>query len=1468
MPCGSRRAKINVKVLVILVVVVAVLAGGLFAARQVRRGILSKRDLAAGEAAFAKGDYAAASKYYQEYLGRHPDDIEIMRKYAHSRLSIRPLEGPNILQAIAGYRRIMQLNPQDQAACEKLATLYIGIGNFEELTYIARMRLEREPKDLQARLWLSEGLIQLNKHKEARLELEAFVTELLTLPDKHVECVRALSLLSHLETEEGADDARAKAHEWLNKAVGYDPASAEALMYRARFYRQSPEVPGVADPLAAARKDLEAADALNADNPRVRLFLANEWLALDDLDRAEAELEVCEKAPLDVLEKEYLDIQTWIVAKFQVRSQLTMAGGTSAEQGALADETLGLLTEGRHRSQVLPSVVQLYCRAGRASDAKKYLDEYLDLRHSQAGAGDSQSTLAFLRALVAQAEDNAYAVIDALLPVTVSHASHPDLWRLLSDAYGRTDQTRRAVNALVNYLRLRPHDPQMTLQLAKEYLKLHDWNKAFETARMAEPLDPTDVILRLLRIEASIQIAVEQSQQRVDQTRLADLSAELAELRQKHPERVDVRILQAVIATYLDRPDEAERELKLAIEECEEPLRAEMQLVRHYYRTNRLAEAIDACSKSCEKHPELAEPWLSLSGLHVANADHDSARDCLRKGLNGVVGKWEKRSVTVRLALLELMQGDRSAGTGLLSDLAAQDEHEVYVRTLLLGVREVQQDRPRAQKLVDELRKAEGESGLSWRHYQALLWLGSDDWRSRQQEIRDHLQYCVDADPDWSAPALLLMDMYERLNESKRVEDLCRQALARNPSATEIADKLVTLLEKQGRFSDAEQVLRQVEADSRVASAWNVRSALRAGDFSRAIDELKLRVSNDKQDVNSRILLARLIYWQTRDAGQAFPYLDQAERITTDSMASTAVRVAILKAEGRTEEAQKILDSRVADRGDFESYMMRGAYFANEQDIERAEEDYRKLTTFADSGIVGYEMLSTLYGRNGRLDAAISVLEEGVKAHPDDLRLKRRLMRTLFLPGDAQDRPRAFAMLEELRKQLPRDPELMKILAVQTLQDDATPQSIAAARSLLDEAVALEPTAVDGHLTLINLAMAQGQAQVARDCAIRALGSNPNDPSLLVARGRAELAMDNTQMAVELTQLVLGKDPNNAAAIDLLVTASLNSRDASLLDRAKTLLDSRLARDAGNEPLLLQWAHVMTQLKQPQTAIPRVTAYCQSPQGSGSVRAVVTLADLHRISGNPQEAERILKEASQSHPDDLAVIHAHCVLLVSQKRYDQLEGVSARYLAAKNPDPAVLTTAGTLMALLEPRSLKEEGVKLFERAVELAPTSVDAGAGLASTLYQLGDADRAKKIYGELVEQHPTNRRLLNDLAWILQERDHDYVKALELADKGLLLAPTDLNLLDTRGTILANMPERLADAKKDFEKLASLAPADSARKAKALLQLGRVCAKLNDSAAVRQHLANALAADRQVNVFSADEKAEIQRLLESAGAK
>ena len=1459
----NRCAKINVKVLVIVILVTVAVGVSLFAARQVRRSILSKMDLEAGTAAFQKQDWPAAYKHFQEYLGRNPDEVEILKKYAKARLSIRPLEAAHIGGAISAYRRVMQLAPLDQDAYDQLTTLYAGTGNFDELAYIARIRLSQDPNDKKAPLLLAEALVHLNKSPEAQTTLEKLIGQLGALPDKYIEYVRACGQMSSIAVSDGSPGAKAKALEWLNKAVDYDPESVEALASRARFYRVTPNIPTLSDEerLARARKDLEAADTLGTKDPQIRLFLGTEWMEHRELDRAAAELQAAENLPQETLEKRFFDIHNWEAAKFAFALELAIRTGDITEGVALADKALTELTEKRHRIQLLPSVIPLYVAAGKALEARRCLDEYLDALRIQQVTAESRFRLAYLQALVANVEDRPYAVIDALQPVVVNEAAGPVLWRLLAEAYSRTGQARRAIAALTRYLRFYPQDQQMTLLLTREYSRLGDWNKAFETARTAESLNPADITCKLLRIEASTYLATKQGQG-INTARLEELSAELAKLRQENPDQVDIRTLQSSIATYLGQPDKAEKELKIAIEQCKEPLSAEMQLVRHYQKTKRVVEAVAVCKAACERHSEFAEPWLLLSDLYVANTDYDSARNCLKQGLDAVTGKPQKQSLSIRLALLELTQGNRATGINLLTDLAAQDEQDVRARSLLLGVREIQQDPARAEKLIGELRKAEGESGLWWRLHQASLWLSSDDWRSKQQDITDLLGYCIDADPGWSAPVLLLVGMYENLNDFRRVEDTCRQALVRNPSAIDIADRLVTLLEKQRRFSDAEKILQQIQANPQVTSAWHVRMALSAGDFSRAIDELKLRVANDDRDINSRILLGRLIYWQTKDADQAFAYLKQAEAITPNSVALTAAKVSILRAEGRAEEAQRVLDDYVADSNDFGAYWMRAVYLAEQGNLERAEKDYRKLTTFAEKGATSYELLSNFYARNKKLDEAVGTLEEGLDAYPADLGLKRSLMKTLFLRGHAQDQQRALEILAALEERLPQDPELMKLRAMLMLEKP-TPQSVKTARETLENVVKIEPTAVDAHLTLIRIATQEGQYENARDYAIRALGANPNNSALLSARARAELALGNTQMAVEIAHLVLQNEPNNTDALVTLGEAGLSSNNRNLLDEALASINSAMGREPTNERLMLSRAHLLTSLKEPRKAIPEIEAYCQTKQGSGSVAALVTLADLYRLAGDPEQAKLRIDQAERIDPNNQAVVHARFLWLVSQNRSEELAGISAAYISAKNQNPTMVLRAASILSASNSMSLKKEGVKLFEHAVTLLPTSIDARFGLASSLYQTGDAERARKLYEELLQQNPQDIRILNDLAWILQEHYHSYAEALTLANKGLSIAPNDLHLLDTRGTILSNMADRLADAKKDFERLVELLPSGTGQYAKALLQLGRICARLKDFVQAKEHLEKALEIDREIDVFTPNERAEISKIIQ-----
>jgi tetratricopeptide (TPR) repeat protein len=1475
----KRYAKINIKVLIILIFITVALGASLFAARQIRRSFLSKIALRDGLEAYENQNWRAAYNNFMEYLGRNPDDIEILKKYAKAGLAVQPVNPTVVGRVIASYRAIIRLNPQEEIAYEKLATLYTAIGNFEELAYIANKRLEENPKDKKAPLWLAEALIQQNKLEEAEKILKTFINEFdKTLPDKNVEYVRACIQLSKItitlndnSSEEIKAKARIEALEYLNNAVNYDPNSVEALVSRVTFYRYMTHIPDTSSEevqrlQVLAKNDLEKTDTIGTKDPRILLLLVAEWIAQGNLDKAVNILNTSESLSQEKIKEVFLDLNNWTIAKFLMASELAIRRMDINECVSLADEAMAELKEEQHRARILPSAIRLYITAGKVSQAQQYLNELIDIVYTQKGQIDSHQSLDLLKALVAKAEGNWYAVIDTLQPMVMRDAMRPELWKSLAEAFSRTDQPRRAVGALIEYLRLRPQDPLMRQQLSREYIKLRDWNNALRAVRIAESLDPTEIILKLLRIEASINVIAEQEEEtEAKRQLLADEKEELAELREKNSDNVDVRILQAMVSIYLDDPNTAERQLKQAIDECEDSLRAEMQLSRFYYQNKRITEAINICKSACENHSELAEPWLSLSNLYLSIKDYDSARNCLRQAKEEVVGKWNKRSVLMNHALLELIYGDRALGIKLLTQITTQDKHEIRARTLLLAIPEVKENQTKTQELIKELREAEGETGLMWRLHQADVWLSSSEWRSKQQEIENYLQRCIDSDPKWSAPVLLLGAMYDKLQDTTRSESVYRQALTRNPFATDIVDKLVTLLEKQGRFSEAEKVLQEREINPQFTRTRQAILFLRSGESSKAINELKLRVANDAQDVNSRILLARLIYWQEKNVDLALDYLNQAEAISSGSMAITAARVSILRAEGRTEEAQRLLNDYVANRDVFDAYMMRAAYFSNEGQFERAEKDYKKLTTFVEKGAIGYELLSNFYGRNQKIDKAIETLEEGIKAYPDNLRLKQRLMKTLFLPGPTYNQQKALEILVELEKELPQDPELMKFRALEML-DESTPQSIENAITKLEKVIQLEPTAADAHLLLIEIAIQKQDYKTARDYTIRAIGSNPDNLSLLAVRSKIELALMNTQMATELARLVLKKDPNNIEARDVFVTVALNSNNRSYLEEARTVLESAIEHDPKNEQLLIPWTHILLALNLPQNAIQKLEAYCQTKEGNSSINSIIRLVDLYRLTNNMEKARQWLEKAQKIDPTNQLVVHARFLWLVTQNRLEELTGISSAYITAKNNDQKRLLNAASILIGLDSPELRKEGLKLYEYASEITTTTISERLNIASILYQKGDIENAEKIYQELHKKFPENLRVLNDLAWILQEHYRRYNAALDLANKALDISPDNLNVLDTRGTILSKMPGRLEDARNDFQRIVEISPQNNRQRAKALSQLGRICAKLNELNNAKQYLNKALEIERNmnINVFTPEERREITNILQN----
>lgn len=1483
---GRRVGKINFQFVLVLALAAVGAGGALFAAYYLNTSARSEQTRNDGDTAYANRDWQAAVRSYQEYLSHNPDDRSTLRKYAHACLSVRPLNVAAINGATSAYRRITELDPQDEIAREGLARIYESVQNFSDLVSFARARLERDPHDRTAPLWLARGLEGLERFEEARQVLQAFIDRLGTLNDKSAEYTQACIQMSRLVDREmavqprrPADKADANdsplptARDWLDKAVAYAPDSVEVLVSRAQFLRRMAEMSGPDEPgglslLAEARQDLEAADAQTTDDARLLLMLGVEWLTQGDLDRAAAILAALDRLAPEKIEQSFADTGDWTVARFAFALELATRRQQTVEMVSLADAALTVPLEKGQRVRVLPSAIRVYVGAGRVADARRCLDEYLDLVGPPQSPARSLPNVLWLEALVAGAENQPYTVINCLEPLVAEDAPNPALWRLLAEAYDRTGQAGRAAGALAQCVRLNPNDAQAVGELARQYSKAGNWAKTLETAIVAESLGTGDLSLTLLRIEAGIHMAARRSAEERTE-RLQELSAELAALRRAQPDQVEIRILQAGVAEALDQPQHAENELKMAIAECKQPLRARMQLADFYLRAKRMKEAADVGQAACRSHGTVGEPWLLLADVHTTQGDYDSACRCLVDGLNTILEASEKQAVSIRLAMVELLQGNRKSAIGRLKKLASQDAQDIQARSLLLGIREVQEDLETAQELVDELRQAEGQAGLWWRFRQASLWLSRRDWSSKQQEIVTLLQHCIKADPTWSAPVLLLAELYEKSGDYRRLEEICRQGLGANPSAADIADRLLTLLERQGRFADVQKVLQQLDLNPRFVDDWKVRGLWGEQDIDRAIDELKLRASNDERDSRARINLARLVYQHSRDARQALEYLRQAESIDPDSPTLVALKASILRREGRRAESLRILSDYVAAHDEFNAFWIRGACLAEDGQWDLAEKDYQRLTEFAAHGAFGYELLGNFYAAAKRLDEGVAALEKGLSVYPGDLRLSRRLMQLLLARARSEDQARAMGLLEVLEEQLPQDVELLILRARQMLQEPS-PQSFDAVARRLENAVRLETGAVDAHLALISIAMRREDYRAACDHATQALGANPGHPALLSARARAERALGYPERAVKFAREALRMDPDSQGALDVLVQTALAGGDRSLLDEVRVFVEASLDRDPGNESLLIAYARVMAALQLSTAGISRLEAHCLNGKESGSITSFLTLAELYRQSGDAKKELTWIERAEQLNVENQGVVHARFLWLLSQGRFTELAQISSRYKSAEGQNLGIVLHAAAKLLGLDSMDLKRESVSLFEHAVSQWPQSLDARLGLASSLYETGDVDRAEEIYRQSLDRHPNDIRILNDYAWLLQEHGGRYTDALGLANRGLRLAAEDSDrvyLLDTRGVILTKMPGRLAEARRDYEDILRLSASDVRHLAKALLQLVRICVEVGDRATAQQYRDRLLEVDRRTRILAPEERKEISEMAHESGS-
>ncbi|MEP0843778.1 MAG: hypothetical protein HRF43_13830 [Phycisphaerae bacterium] len=1490
----ARPGRVNFRFLTLFVLVIALLAGGAAGGYKLRSRVIARRALEAGKAALDRRDWVEACKHLKQYLVRHPEDPEMLARYAEANLSLRPLE-PEHLVAAAAAHRVLFRRMNVEASGRELTRLYMALGKYSEAAYICELRLERNPREQEARWVLAQTRQARGQYPEAINDLVALLGEGYQEPGAFVTLVECLQhqrgdaasspARRLLPPAEGPDpDKRDLVEGLLTLGIEKNPDSALLLGRRARYdrlravaARRGPDAARSGEDLAAARADLEAADKLPTLDPATLFLLFEEWLEHGEPERSAACLaRVDALDPAGLREQGYYAPEQLDLPKLQCAATLLLRTNQSAQAAALAERAAKTLRR-RQWLQFLPLGVELYLLAGRPNDARRTLEDGRALlKESSLAENDAiRDRLVLLDAQIAVFESEPYVVIGLLEPLLIRSPGEVSAALLLARAYLQTGQLARALR-ICRDLRPRSLGPDQEAA-AREVLTAAiracaDHGRPEDAIQLLQSLGhlgPATVATELLALRLEIGTTHDKP---APPERIGEWSARLAKLADAAPRSGEVRVLQAGLALRQDHVDEALGTLETAFRECDDTLSAGLNLALLYAgRKKDLPQAIDACSRTVQKHPDQASARAMLAAMQNAAGLKEQARATLEQAVRDLAGP-ERHKAIIAFAGFLAETGEAEQVAALLEQAAADWPRDPAVRMLLLGLPRKQSDPAARKKLVDELRTIEGERGLRWRLEQAkaLLHRVGDDIRASRTEaaqaepqVRDLLRFCTQADPQWSEPVAVLGELYGYLGKRDLAEQEYRHLLDANPADLAIMDRLLVLLRSQGRFIEADDLLKRVPKDRLSASTrlmgHQAGVSLALGNVAAAATTIEQMISARPKDATLRILLAKALLVQRGDLDRALGLLDEADRLSPGLFETFSTRVTILHARGRDRQAADLLDRQVEQKKDYQSILLRAQFRTTLRSFDLAEEDFVRLSQLDEYVPRGHEVLGRFYLSRNDADKAFATWEAGLKAAPGDERLRHLLVRMLLQRAEPRYRQHGLALLDESLQRTPNDPDYLSMRVLYG-PEPADEKARARVMAMLEQMVRDDPHHLRAHLNLIELEARRGRPDDVRTRINAALGANPRNGLLLQLAAEIEQALGNLARATAYAQAALEGDPSDLPARQRLVRLALASGDARTADARNREI---LLLAPHDEQARLTEAGLLKNQGRLAEAIQRLEDFRTTDEGRRSLNALLMLAELYRTEKDYVQAQARIDAARQRSPESLGVLREQVALLAEQDRFDELLTiVQERAQAGAGAAGDLHAAASVLVSSGKDRALRE-ALGLYERIAQAAPDNAALQIDLAETAYRLGEYQRAAAGYEAARRLRPRNLVVLNGLAWTIGVILEKPAEGLAFAEQGLALQPGNVHLLDTRGFLLFKLG-RLEEARADLEKCLASPMLTAATRVSALRHLAEVHVRLGEPARAKEKLTEALRYDVEKKLLSDGERAEMQALLAS----
>jgi len=248
-------------------------------------------------------------------------------------------------------------------------------------------------------------------------------------------------------------------------------------------------------------------------------------------------------------------------------------------------------------------------------------------------------------------------------------------------------------------------------------------------------------------------------------------------------------------------------------------------------------------------------------------------------------------------------------------------------------------------------------------------------------------------------------------------------------------------------------------------------------------------------------------------------------------------------------------------------------------------------------------------------------------------------------------------------------------------------------------------------------------------------------------------------------------------------------------------------------------------------------------------------------SGNKAEAQKEFDSLLESEPNDPGPLLAQVQLLKDDKAWSKLNEKVVNWYAKHSEDSRTAVSIARDLMLVEDSQARKTAEEILRMILKDNSDSIEAMSVLAILLQISGHPAESATLYQRLLELGPDNIIAINNLAWIMSEVQGKHQQALDLAQRGLKIAPNYYDLIDTRGVIYYRLGE-FDKAIRDFNECIKLYPGITPSSIGTRFYLARALAKLGQKNKAIQYLKEALELKSPTGGLSTADLAEAQRLL------